>query len=149
MKSKLHGAELVGVLLLLTACSTTGGVGAPVPETARATTTISGPVTTVLSTVVTTVTETTTVSVEVTRPLTFDSKTFDHVKVEVGVTKILTDPAPNGYGLQGVSGVSCPADQPVKVDAKFTCTGRVNGAQKQINITVKGADGKYEVAPPS
>ncbi len=149
MKSKLPGAGLAGFLLLLAACSTTGGVGARVSGAPGVTTTISGPVATVLSTVVTTVTETTTVTVEVTHPFTFGIRTFDHVKVEAGVTRILTDPAPNGYGLQGVSGISCPSNQPVKVDAKFTCTGTVNGTQKQIVITVKDADGKYEVAPPS
>ena len=149
MKSRLPGTGLAGFLLLLAACSTTGGVGARVSGAPGVTTTISGPVATVLSTVVTTVTETTTVTVEVTHPFTFGIRTLDHVKVEAGVTRILTDPAPNGYGLEGVSGVSCPADQPVKVDAKFTCTGTVNGTQKQIVITVKDADGKYEVAPPS
>jgi len=82
-------------------------------------------------------------------PGVLNKKVFDHAKVEAGVTKILTDPAPNGYGLAGVSGVSCPSDQAVKVDAKFICTGSVGGSQKQINITVKDADGKYEVAPPS
>ncbi len=149
MKSRLTVAGLVGVLLLLAACSTTGGVGTPVAGAVRVTMTVSGPVTTVLSTVVTTVSETTTVTVEVTHPLTLNSRVFDHVKVEAGVTKILTDAAPNGYGLQGVSGISCPSDQPVKVGAKFTCTGTVGGSQRQITITVKDDAGRYEVAPPS
>lgn len=75
-------------------------------------------------------------------------KVFDHWKVETGVTKILTDNPPNGYGLTAVSAVSCPADQPVVIGSIFTCTLTVGGLLRAATLTVKDADGKYEVAPP-
>ncbi len=83
------------------------------------------------------------------RPSPFQSrKVFDHTKVEMGVAKILTDYPPNGYGLTAVSAVSCPADQPVVIGSIFTCTLTVGGLLRAATLTVKDADGKYEVAPP-
>jgi hypothetical protein len=77
-----------------------------------------------------------------------NKKVFDHAKVEAGVTKILTDAPPNGYGQTGVTGTSCPSDQAVKTGATFTCTATVGGSQKQITVTVKDDSGKYEVGVP-
>lgn len=81
-------------------------------------------------------------------PGVLNKKVFDHTKVEAGVTKILTDAPPNGYGQTGVTGTSCPSDQTVKTGATFTCTATVGGNQKQITVTVKDDSGKYEVGVP-
>jgi len=75
-------------------------------------------------------------------------KVFDHSKVETGVTKILTRYPPDGYGLTAISGVSCPANQPVITGTTFTCTLTVDGSPRAVTLTVKDDDGKYEVAPP-
>ncbi|MGI8589617.1 MAG: DUF4333 domain-containing protein [Nakamurella sp.] len=64
------------------------------------------------------------------------------------VTKILTDNPPDGYGLTAISGVSCPAYQPVITGTTFTCTLTVAGSPRAVILTVKDDDGKYEVAPP-
>lgn len=75
--------------------------------------------------------------------------TFDNGKVAAGVTKVLTDPTPGGYGQTGVSNVNCPADQPVKSGTSFTCTATIGGASKSITIKVKDDKGTYEVGIPS
>ena len=75
--------------------------------------------------------------------------TFDNTKVAAGVTKILTDPPPAGYGTTGVSSVTCPADQPVKTGTTFDCTATINGAPKTVHIIVKDDSGKYEVGVPN
>ena len=76
-------------------------------------------------------------------------ETFDNTKVAAGVTKILTDPPPDGYGATGVSGVTCPADRPVKTGTTFNCTATINGAPKTVTITVKDDKGTYEVGVPN
>ncbi len=121
-----------------------------VPAVTEVTTTLTQVVTTVepantvLAAPAVTVTETVTVHDSVPVLGTF----FDHTRVEAGVTKILTDAPPNGYGQTGVTDVSCPADQAVKTGATFTCTATIGGAQKQITVTVKDDSGKYEVGVP-
>ncbi len=69
--------------------------------------------------------------------------------MEAGVTKILTDPPPDGYGATGVTAVTCPADQPVKTGTTFNCTATINGARKTVTLTVKDDKGKYEVGVPN
>jgi hypothetical protein len=69
-------------------------------------------------------------------------KVFDNVAVESGIRSVL---AP---GHQ-IDNVSCPADRPVKAGTTFTCTATVDGQKKNIVITAKDDNGKYEVAQPS
>ena len=73
----------------------------------------------------------------------FSKKVFDTAKVEQGVTGVLT----NDYKLKA-SDVKCPADQAVKAGSTFNCTVTVDGAQKNVQITVKSDDGHYEVGQP-
>ena len=74
---------------------------------------------------------------------------FDAPKVEQGVTDVLTGPAPDGYGLTGVTDVACPADQPVTVGSTFQCTLLLDGKPKKVTLTVKSADGLYTVGLPA
>lgn len=73
----------------------------------------------------------------------FSKKVFDTAKVEQGVTGVLT----NDYKLKA-SNVKCPDNEAVKTGATFTCTVTVDGAQKNVQITVKSDDGHYEVGQP-
>ena len=73
----------------------------------------------------------------------FTKKVFDTAKVEQGVTGVLT----NDYKLKA-SDVKCPDNQAVKAGSTFTCTVTVDGAQKNVQITVKSDDGHYEVGQP-
>lgn len=75
----------------------------------------------------------------------FVKKVFDASAVQTGVTTILT----NDYKLTSVSGVTCPAQQEVKVGATFTCTASVDGSDRTVPITVKTSDGSYEVGRPT
>ncbi|GAA3438428.1 DUF4333 domain-containing protein [Kutzneria kofuensis] len=73
----------------------------------------------------------------------FTKKVFDTAKVEQGVTGVLTD----NYKLKA-SDVKCPDNEPVKAGTTFTCQVTVDGAQKNVQITVKSDDGHYEVGQP-
>jgi len=75
--------------------------------------------------------------------------TFDNTKVAQGVTKILTDAPPAGYGKTGVTAVTCPADRPVTANSAFTCSATIDGSPKTVIITVKDDKGRYEVGVPS
>lgn len=86
---------------------------------------------------------------EIAIPQTAATSTFDATKVAAGVTKILTDAPPNGYGATGVSDVTCPPNQLAVAGSTFTCTATVNGSPKSIVITVKDSKGTYEVGVPS
>ncbi|EWC59114.1 hypothetical protein UO65_5605 [Actinokineospora spheciospongiae] len=74
-----------------------------------------------------------------------NTKVFDQNAVQDGVKSILT----GKYSVENVESVSCPADQEVKKDARFTCDVTIGGEQKKVNITVRSDEGEYEVAPPS
>ncbi|WP_436499326.1 DUF4333 domain-containing protein [Actinokineospora sp. HUAS TT18] len=76
----------------------------------------------------------------------FNTKVFDQSAIQDGVKSILTDK----YNIEKVESVTCPAKQEVKKGAQFTCTAKIAGEDKTINITVKTeTNGEYEVAPPS
>lgn len=75
----------------------------------------------------------------------FNSKVFDQSKLQDGVKKILTEE----YQLTDVAGVSCPSGKAVTAGSTFSCEVTVGGAKKQVMITVKNADGVYEVAKPA
>jgi hypothetical protein len=78
-----------------------------------------------------------------------NKKVFDERQVTSGVTGVLTGAAPTGYGLTGVSDVSCPSGQEVKAGTSFECTLTLNGAPKTVTVEVKSDDGLYQVNPPS
>jgi hypothetical protein len=78
-----------------------------------------------------------------------NKKVFDERQVTAGVTSVLTGAAPTGYGLTGVSDVSCPSGQEVKAGTSFQCTLNLNGAPKPVTVEVKNDDGLYQVNPPS
>jgi hypothetical protein len=78
-----------------------------------------------------------------------NKKVFDERQVTSGVTSVLTGTAPTGYGLTGVSDVSCPSGQEVKAGNSFQCTLTINGAAKTVNIKVIDDQGTYQVDPPS
>jgi hypothetical protein len=70
---------------------------------------------------------------------------FDEKAVADGVTKVLT----GDFGLQNVTGVTCPANTPVKKDATFVCDATIDGDPSKVEITVKDDQGLYEVGRPS
>jgi hypothetical protein len=70
-------------------------------------------------------------------------KVLDGPSLNSGVTNILED----DYKIM-VDEVTCPNDEQPIVGNSFTCTAVIDGQQKQVSITVKTADGKYEVGQP-
>ncbi|WP_231390347.1 DUF4333 domain-containing protein [Nocardia sp. CNY236] len=70
---------------------------------------------------------------------------LDHVAVQEGVTEVLSQ----SYGIQDVSGVSCPSDQKVEIDATFECDLKVGGEAKKVSIKITEEDEPtYEVGRP-
>lgn len=74
----------------------------------------------------------------------FVRSVFDASSVQKGVEQTLTD----SYGINGVSGVSCPGGQPVEPGSSFQCQVQVDGQSKTVTVTVKNAEGVYEVGHP-
>ncbi|MFJ9786898.1 DUF4333 domain-containing protein [Amycolatopsis sp. NPDC101161] len=75
----------------------------------------------------------------------FKTQVFNNTQMQTDVQKLLTET----YKIDGVTGVTCPADQKVEDGAKFECTATIAGKPTQIPITVKGDGGNYEVSPPA
>ena len=73
-----------------------------------------------------------------------NKQVLSQTAVQDGVTKILTQ----NYGDKPTN-VSCPSDEPVSVGTSFQCTATIGGQTKHIQVTVKTADGQYEVAQPN
>ncbi|WHT15755.1 DUF4333 domain-containing protein [Crossiella sp. CA-258035] len=69
---------------------------------------------------------------------------FEVARVEDGVRKVLVDK----YRVAGLASVRCPSGQPVVPSSSFACLVVVSGAAKQVRLTVRGADGSYEVGLP-
>lgn len=82
-------------------------------------------------------------------PGVLNKKVFDDRQLNQGVTNVLTGTPPNGYGLTGISDVSCPSSQQVKAGTSFSCTLKVDGNSQTVTVQVKDNDGLYEVNPPS
>ncbi|MDT8912711.1 DUF4333 domain-containing protein [Amycolatopsis sp. PS_44_ISF1] len=74
----------------------------------------------------------------------FRTEVFNNAQMQTDVAKLLT----GTYKIEGVSGVTCPAEQKVADGARFECTATISGKPQQVPITVKGTDGNYEVSPP-
>lgn len=81
------------------------------------------------------------------KPGFFVTTVLDQSAVQNGVKTVLTDQPPKGYGLT-VSAVSCAADQEVAAGRTFDCSATVDGQRKTVTVTVKDADGNYEVGQP-
>lgn len=78
-----------------------------------------------------------------------NSLTFNSATVAANVRRLLADSPPTGYGIAGVSDVSCPNDQPVKVGLTFLCHATIGTESKSVKITVLADTGKYRVGLPS
>ncbi len=72
------------------------------------------------------------------------TQVFNNTQMQTDVQKLLTET----YKIDGVTGVTCPAEQKVEDGAKFECTATIAGKPQQVPITVKGDGGNYEVSPP-
>ncbi|MCR6482236.1 DUF4333 domain-containing protein [Amycolatopsis sp. OK19-0408] len=75
----------------------------------------------------------------------FKTQVFNNTQMQTDVQKLLTET----YKIEGVTSVTCPAEQKVEDGAKFECTATIAGKPQQIPITVKGDGGNYEVSPPA
>jgi hypothetical protein len=73
----------------------------------------------------------------------FMSKVLDTVSVQNGVKRVLQD----DYKIS-VGAVTCPNNMDVQVGNTYTCQASVSGQTKSVQITIKTADGQYEVAQP-
>ncbi|MDQ7807779.1 DUF4333 domain-containing protein [Amycolatopsis sp. A133] len=73
------------------------------------------------------------------------TQVFNNTQMQTDVQKLLTET----YKIEGVTGVTCPAEQKVEDGAKFECTATIAGKPQQVPITVKGDGGNYEVSPPA
>ncbi len=78
-----------------------------------------------------------------------NKKVFDERQVSQGVTAVLTGTPPSGYGLSGVTDVSCPSGQEVKAGTSFQCDLKIDGQAQKVTVLVKDANGLYEVNPPN
>jgi hypothetical protein len=96
-----------------------------------------------------TVTETVAGTISPTSSLDPTGTTYDGAQLAQGITTILTQVPPAGYGLSGVSDVVCPAEVPVKAGTEFQCSLLVEGAPKAVTIQVQSDDGLYQVHPPA
>lgn len=76
-------------------------------------------------------------------------KVLDVSKAEVGVQRILVDPA-DGYGATSVTNVVCNNgnDPEIKKGATFTCDVVVDGRKRQVLVVFQDDEGTYEVDRP-
>ncbi|WP_196073436.1 DUF4333 domain-containing protein [Nakamurella alba] len=79
----------------------------------------------------------------------YETRVFNRVRLESGVLQILTEPAPRGYALSGVSDVACPSDQEVNAGTSFLCAVTQDGVRKNVTVSVKNDNGTYEVGIPA
>lgn len=69
---------------------------------------------------------------------------FDESALEGGVRRVLVQ----SYGVTDIGAVRCPSGQAVQVGISFDCTVQIGGAVRNVTLTVRGADGTYEVSAP-
>lgn len=79
----------------------------------------------------------------------FKNDVFDAQQMNRDVAQVLSNAAPAGYGLSGVSNVNCPSGQEVVVDRTFTCSLQLDGRQTELTIKVLSGSGEYQVNPPN
>lgn len=140
VRVRIVHASIVFAACALTACS---GVSA-VPTVA------SGPPTTTVTVPQTVKPEPATVTVTVTSSqLVNPAKVFDQEQLQQGVGNVLTARPPSGYGLTGVTNVSCPELQPIAAGTSFKCSLNIDGQATTVTVVIKNDQGLYEVNPPS
>jgi hypothetical protein len=71
-------------------------------------------------------------------------KILDQSAVQQGVRQVLE----TSFGMKVTGPVTCPSQQPVQIGHQFSCQAEVDGKQRTIPVTVRTADGEYEVAAP-
>lgn len=70
---------------------------------------------------------------------------LDQNALQGGVQQVLSD----SYGIQDVTGVSCPEGHDVEVGSTFTCSLQVSGEAKEVSVEITKDDGTYEVGRPT
>ncbi|MBB5954084.1 hypothetical protein FHS29_000654 [Saccharothrix tamanrassetensis] len=75
----------------------------------------------------------------------FKKKIFDNASVQTGIVQILKD----DYKISDVESATCNGENPVEPNRTFTCKVKIGGKDKDVKITVKTADGEYEVGQPT
>ncbi len=75
----------------------------------------------------------------------FKKKIFDNTSVQNGIVGILKD----DYKIADVESATCTGENPVEPNRTFTCKVKIGGKDKEVKITVKTADGEYEVGQPT
>jgi hypothetical protein len=128
-------ASLAVISLLVAGC-TSPTPGTPVP--APSTTTVKGAAVVPRNTVGVAPT------VTATRTAPRERHVFRADAVEYGVVRVLVDE----YKISDVGRATCPESQDVEPGKTFICTAVVGGVDKSVKITVKTADGEYEVGQP-
>lgn len=79
----------------------------------------------------------------------FKNDVFDAQQMNRDVAQVLSNAAPAGYGLSGVSNVNCPSGQEVVADRTFICTLQLDGRQTELTVKVLNSSGEYQVNPPN
>jgi hypothetical protein len=79
----------------------------------------------------------------------FTSTSLDINAAQDGVRQILMDEN-NGYGAKNVTDITCNdgKDPIVEKGATFHCDVAMDGAKRQVTVTITGEDGTYEVGRP-
>jgi hypothetical protein len=72
------------------------------------------------------------------------AKVFRADSLERNVVQVLQD----DYKISEVRSAACPTNQPVVVGTSFNCSVEIGDRTKQVKVTVKTADGEYEVGAP-
>jgi hypothetical protein len=79
----------------------------------------------------------------------FKSTTLDVNAAQSGVKQILVDQV-NGYGVKEVTNVVCNngKNPPLRKGQTFDCNVSMDGANRQVTVTITADDGTYEVGRP-
>ncbi|AGB27045.1 hypothetical protein Mycsm_06944 (plasmid) [Mycobacterium sp. JS623] len=83
------------------------------------------------------------------KPGFLNTTKLDITVAQRSIEQLLSDKA-NGYGLGAVSDVTCNNGQnpTVRAGATFTCTVRINGIPRRVNVSFDNSSGDYTVSPP-
>lgn len=83
------------------------------------------------------------------KPGFLNTTKLDITVAQRSIEQLLSDKA-NGYGLGAVSDVTCNNSQnpTVRAGATFTCTVRISGIPRRVNVTFDNSSGDYTVSPP-
>lgn len=83
------------------------------------------------------------------KPGFLNTTKLDITVAQRSIEQLLSDKA-NGYGLGAVSDVTCNNGQnpTVRAGASFTCTVRISGIPRRVNVSFDNSSGDYTVSPP-